>query len=1200
MIEDSYRINRQIQSEQLPTAEQFNKELEAAGIPVQPTQAQDAKKNVFEMYGQMMESQAQAQAKGSEGTMKGALKTGEDILNAIPDTANAVLSGLKSLDEWAMSKGITKDHLINPNTSNFQRFDFAPKPNPEEKYSYALGAMASQLLTFGATTLSTGSKVAGIAAGGATMYATQSPEAPHLADFLKDTPIVGPMTEFLQTKPDDSAAMSRFKASLEAMGIDAALIPVVEKAAGWYRTWKSGGQVAEEIAQGAKITPPVEGPGQPKTFVEAPAPIETAAPTIQQTKPIIENQSPNVFKGMTATQVDESIQAGLKSASTEGKAGVNFQPYLRGESPVTGLAGAAENLAKTPGEIGVPMPKTDPAVFEQAANIVGDTNKMTELLNKPVNSPYTDVEIAALNMEMTAAGNEAKKYIDEIQKIEVAGQTPTDQQLVAMDQALGYFSNVFGKFNNAASASGSALRMVNYSFDSKGQAKALGEYLSMIGGSQSVRDRAAMASELLAKDPNALMKVGQLQADTGATVGQALYETYVQNMISPVTAVKVGFSNMAQQLTGTLSRQMAAKIALKEGQVDIANAISFAASEQQKALYQSLGSEVISGVKTFLENINDIGARAFLPSQITRGMRYDYRAVPAMSGKALGIQNRVGSTFVDAVGESSKFGTIPLQLVDKYSDAIAIKTEGAFRANLAGMEKGLIGEELASYVNDVLKERPIKPVPPLRPTPAEARAFAEQMDKYQENSKIWAQIDSYRDAVKFQQTPTTGIGGKFYDMVVSSDNRILGVPFLRAISPFVRNNVNMAQAALDALPGIRGLSSRNQEILAKGGVDAYILKANMRIMNGVMLAGAAGGLTGLMYGQGSLNPAVREKQKERGYNPYSFMNTANFDSAGTPGLVGAIATDVGFLAKYYMSGAVDEKWNTDFTDAVAYITASLADKLTIDDTVIDLWHGMAHFDENPKAAVGGQLIRATNTLALPSAATFNAARKLIDPTKRQTKSDALGIIQNVIMDLANRIPGVNKSLEPALDTLGYPITEKYGAIRLVTEFDPEFLQKNKVLKGLTDLGMAGALVTPHPEGASKDTMAIHPMGKSLMLRGTSEAIALTPAQYNDLVLMSLGKDNPNKPGKVERMIGDVLNSNKSDALKKLQILKIVDSNRAAAKVQLVKKYPELMDKWRELVKNRANAYREGGINYLPEGISTSDTQGPLGADFLGD
>ena len=1195
MIEEGYRINRQIQSETLPTSEQFNKELEAAGIPVGPSKSSIVNEQAVALYGGL----AQQQVSNATGLSKGVAKTGQDIANTIPDTANAVLSGLKSLDEWALSKGITKEHLINPNTSNFQRFDFAPKPNPEEKLSYSLGAMASQLLTFGATTLSTGSKVAGIAAGGATMYATQDPSAPHLADFVKDTPIVGPMTEFLQTKPDDSEAMSRFKASLEAMGIDAALIPIVEKAAGWYRTWKNGAQVAEDAAQTAKIPAPEVGPGTPKTFAEAQPPKEMTPPT-EAVKPVIENPQPNVFSGMSATQVDEAIQSGLRSASNEQKAGVNFQPYIRGESPVTGLAGAAENLAKTPGQIGVPMPKTDPAVFEQAAAIVGDTNKMTELLNKPVNSPYTDIEIAALNMEMTAAGNEAKKYIDEIQKIEVAGQTPSDQQLVLMDQALGYFSNVFGKFNNAASASGSALRMVNYSFDSKGQAKALGEYLSMIGGSQSVRDRAAMAAELINKDPNGLMKIGQLQADTGATVGQALYEVYVQNMISPVTAVKVGFSNMAQQLTGTLSRQMAAKIALKEGQVDIANAISFAASEQQKALYQSIGSEVISGVKTFLENINDIGMRAFLPSQITRGMRYDYRAIPAMSGKALNVQNRIGSAFIDAVGESSKFGTIPLQLVDKYSDAIAIKTEGAFRANLAGIEKGLSGEELYSYVQDVLKERPVRPVFPAKASPAEARAFAEQMDKYQEYSKIWSQIDSYRDSVKFQQTPTTGIGGKFYDMVVSSDNRILGVPFLRAISPFVRNKVNMAQAALDALPGIRGLSSRNQEILAKGGVDAYLLKANMRIMNNVMLAGAAGGLAGLTYGLGSLNPAVREKQQERGYNPYSFMNTANFDSAGTPGIVGAIATDVGFLAKYYMSGAVDEKWNTDFTDAIAYITASLADKLTIDDTVIDLWHGMAHLDQNPKAAVGGQIIKGINTLALPSAATFNAARKLIDPTKRQTKSDALGVIQNVIMDLANRIPGVNKSLEPALDTLGYPITEKFGAIRLVTEFDPEFLQKNKILKGLTDLGMAGALVTPHPEGASKDTLAIHPMGKSLMLRGTSEAIALTPAQYNDLVLMSLGKESPNKPGKVERMIGDILSSNKSDALKKLQILKIVDSNRAVAKVQLVKKYPELMDKWRELVKNRANAYREGGLNYLPEGVSTSDTQGPLGADFLGD
>jgi hypothetical protein len=1229
MIEQGYRANRQIQSEYTPTLEEINKRIKDAGVETAPSANSIVNEQATQLYGGL----AKQQMSNASGMAKGAVGAVETAANVIPDVANAVLSGMKELDSWALSKGLTREHLINPQTKPFEQFNFAPKADPGQEFSYSMGAMAAQLLSFGVTTIATESKAAGVLAGGATAATVMDPKAPRLSDFVKDTPVVGPLAELLASKPDDSAAMSRFKNSIEAMGIDAALAPIVMKAVGWYRGYKSAaetltglGTKVEQVATETKPIAEAVVPGSPKTFAETPPPtaptplksieeilgsdylkglppdqvdnIKSVLTDMRRENIKVVRDTGNVFKGMTPSEIDQHIKDSVLSTDG-GKFGINFDPYKNADSSVTGMGKSAEQLAQEASQVGKTGPKPDSVVFADAASIVGDSKKMTELLNKPSSSAFTDVEVTALNMELHSSESNARWVLDTIRKQELAGGEVSSDMLAALENNLTYFSNVFAKYNAAAESSGRSLRMFNYAFDPKAQKEALGSYMELVGGSVSTREKAAMLNELLDKDPNNLMKVAQQQGESSATFGQALYEMYVQNMLSPVTAVKVGFSNLTQHITETLARNMAAKIALKEGNVDMANIMSYAASEQQKALYQSVGAELSSGIKTLMENINDMGWRALKPSELTKGMRYDYRQSPAMSGQALGIQNRIGSGIVDALGESSKLGAMPLQLVDKYSDAVAIKTEGAYRATMKGMEKGLAGEELATYVENATKERPIRPALPTKATPEQARKFAQDMEQFNEYNDIWKQVDDYRNKIKFQQTPDTGVGGKLYEMVAQNDTRILGVPAFRAVSPFVRNNINMAQAALDAIPGIRGLSPRNQEILKAGGTEAYLLKARMRIMNNIMMAGAAGGMTGLLYGMGSMNKDVAQVQKERGYNPYSFMNTANYDNLGTAGIVGAIATDIGFLAKYYASGAVDEKWNTDFVDATTYITASVADKLTIDDAFIDLWHGMSHFKEDPKGVATGGAIRSLNTLALPSAGTFNAVRKLIDPTKRQTKSDALGVIQNIIMDLANRIPGVNKALEPALDTLGYPITEKYGAIRLVTEFDPDFLQKNKVLKGLTDLGMAGALVTPHPEGMSKDTMAIHPMGKSLILKGTAEAIALTPVQYNEMVLMSLGKTEPGKPGIVEEMISGILSSNKSDALKKLQILKIMESRRAAAKVQIVQKYPELKDKWRALVQQRASAYGADGTDYL-KGSSMSDSQGPLGADFMGD
>lgn len=1190
MMENTFRLNREIQSETLPTSEEFVSEIKKyVDIPDEkPEQAKPGELQPAQPSGKPdMQSDV-------SGLAKGAAKTAENIANTLPDVGNAFMQGASAIDDWMVKQGITKDHLINPKSKPFERFDFGVKPTKDQEFSFLLGSFASQLATFGLTAVKAGSLAKGVAVGGATSFAAQDPQAPRFSDYLKDTPIVGPMAELLSSSPDDSEAESRFKNALENMGIDAALGAATVKIAGAYKSWKGSISALEDTAKAAP-TPQLEtpvGPGKPKTFQEVKPEVQTTPAPAE----MIESPIPSAFKGMAPEEITENIQKSLASFDPE-KEGINFAPYLRADSKITGLAMAAENKA---GALGRPPAKTDPEMFAKAAEIVGNTDSLSPLLNKPPGSMYSDVEITAINMEMTAAGNEALAQLDSVKKIKATGEQVPDSLQVSLDQQLHYFTNLFAKFNGATSPAGSALRAANFSFDSKGQAKALGQYLELIGGRETALKNADMLNDILEKDPNGLMKVGNMVTKTNATLGEAILEVRIQNMLSPVTAVKVGVSNMAQHMTETLARSLAVNIAQKAGDTATADIMLQAANAQQKTLYNSLGAELISGVKTFMEDVAEQGWRALKPSEMTKNSRYAYRTVPAMSGKALGIQNRIGSTLVDAFGESSKLGAVPIQLVDIYSDAIARRTEGSYRATLAGLEKGLTGQELTSFVDDVTKERPIKPVAPSRPTPAEARLFADNMAKYEEYSEIWKSIDEYSSAVKFQQTPSTGIGGKFYEMVAKSDFTVMGVPILRAASPFIRNKINMAQAAFDVLPGMRGFSARNQEILAKGGVDAHLLKARWQIANAVLMTGAVGGFTGLMYGRGALNPDVAQKQKERGFNPYSFQNTVNFDVAGTPGVVAAIATDVGFLAKYYASGAVDDRWNADFMDGVTYITSVLADKLAPEDMIIDIWHGLSNLQENPSRAIGNQMTRELVTTALPSAATWNAARRLIDPTKRQTKSDALGVIQNIVMDLANRIPGVNKALEPQLDTLGYPITEKYGAVRLVTDFDPEFIEKNKVLKGLVDLGMAGALVTPHPEGASKDELVIRPMKKSLKLRGTAEEIPLTPTQYNDLVLMSLLKESPGKPGKVEEIISKVLSSSKSEAVKKLQINKVIGAYREAAKVQLVKKYPELKEQWRELVKQRSSAYKEEGVSLVLPGVSVDDTQGPLGADFLED
>lgn len=927
---------------------------------------------------------------------------------------------------------------------------------------------------------------------------------------------------------------------------------------------------------------------------------------------------PNIFRGLSLRQIRDKIA----EADSYMPGGINYRPQQ-----TRGLETGASQVAERLGAAGRLPPTTDAEVFSAAAEIVGDPKKMTDLLSLPQGTAYTDVQVAALGMELRASHNHIMDLINKNPRT----SEEADRLFVELDLAGQYLTKVHGSFYGATSMGGRTLRMANYSFDAN-IPENLSTFMQSMGGRQTFAERAQALREMLAKDPNSIENAAKLAQETKATWGEAILSMRTTNLLGPVTAIEVGFSNTSQHLLEISARALAARNARKAAdkawalvmKQDIgtkktpgvqpgdaeelsmhAFAMETAVKAQQKAFMDSLTAEAMSGVKVFLEDINQQGARAFLPSNIAGQTRAEYRP-HAMNSAALNIQNRLGATIVDGLGEASRLGAIPLHLVDAYSDAVAFRSEGAFRATYKGMfEKGLVGDSLSAYVNDVLKERPIRPVMPVSPTPQDARDFTVQMDRYKEYQEIWKDIDAYRNKVKLQSTPDTGWGGALYKAVMESDRRVLGVPVLRAMSPFIRAKVNMAQAAVDNLPLFsKYMSPRNKAILESGGVDAELLKARLQIVNGIMAVGAAGGFAGIIASQGSLNPDVRRMQKETGFTPHSFGAVTAIDEAagkrigdvgkyGTAGIVAAVAADFGYLAQYYKSGAVDEKWNTSFADAAAFATATLADKLTIDDTIIDVWHDLSHFSQG-KVKMDGSGIQKEISNLIPSAATLRAVTKLVDPVKRNTKSDALGAIHTTLLTLQSNIPGLSKGLEPSLDTLGYPIEMKHGFVRLATESDPDILTKNKTLQYLSNLGLTGAFVAnSHPEGLGTEEMIIKPMSRNIRLRGTTEDINLTPKEYNEMVMMSLGKESPDKPGKVEAKIMEIIQTTKSDESKKYKIMNLIDAHRNAARAEMVKKYPDIKDRWRQLAKQRAAAFKEAGAPAF------SDTVEPQPQDFTG-
>lgn len=1164
MIENNFIQDRTIAAQTSTTAEEDAKRwgIDPTVIKPQPQETPVAK-NVQDIMSAPL-----------EGAAKGAAATAESAVNLIPAAGDAIVSGMKQFDSWLQEKGLTHEALISTDFK-FPKLDVVGPPSKDQQYGYAIGQFLAQTSAFAAGSVGMGVGKS-IALSGPIAAAVMDPKAPRLADYIKDTPLVGPIAAFLVSKPDDSEAMSRLKNGLEAMTGNALLAGAFATVAGGLKNLR--GTATEVVLPGSgpesaalkDVTPtPVEPlPGSPKSVDVVISP---------DYKSPLAGQSPDALltkiRDMKAVG-PEQIISNVDPAEKSGSASVDAQLAAQQGEQATMNQAARSRTGTTVDE-----------TLTAGSAIHADATRMQELLNRPTGASYNAEEITALGFETEAASKRLMQIAGDIVQNNASGLEVTEQVLTQYRQMADYFPFVREVFEGAMSESGRALNIKNYVFGTDMNKQAMSEYLALNGGSAEIKDQAAMLTEIFSnKGPQALQDVAS-KTVKGSTWGQALGEIYIQNLLSPMSAMKAVLSNISQQSLGILERQLAPAYAAARGEDTLALQMKFAANEATKSMARSAVAEISSGLEVFAESMKRFGQEVAsgspvqaldkLSRQASKGNRFAYQQGYAASSESLGVNNRLGAALIDTAASTLRLMSSPIAVVDRWSDALSFKMQGTYLATMKGMEKGLSGEELNSYVSGILAKEPTLPSLPSEVTPESMQKYLSDKAQYNEHKDIWDGIGKYRDAVKLQQTPESGWGADLYKAVNNDEvNDVLsvnGLPIVKAVSPFIRVAVNQAQLALDSTPFVQGLSVRNKEILAAGGVEADLLAARLKVMGTLMGLGAAGGLTHFMTGQGSLNPDTRASEKARGVVPYSFGSHAAFRELGAAGIVMSIGADLGVVGQYVGTGILSKEQEISIKDATEYITGSILDKITIDDVVVDFWSGAK--DQNMKNLTkdtGNKLAGGAGALFVP--ATVNFARLQTDPFYRQSN--------NIIMDIVNRIPGLSDKLPAALDVMGYPIEHNKGFVRNVTDFNDNVVEKNQVLKGLINLGMAGALVNPDPEKG--DPMTIRPMQKSLKFNGVTESIPLTPAQYNDMVLMSLGKESPDSSGNFQEQIKGILSNNKPDEIKKIQIKNAFAASRRLSKGMMLQKYPDLMEKYRELLSTRADALRGDSTDFMED------------------
>lgn len=211
------------------------------------------------------------------------------IMDVASRGAQTVHDVANSLDDWAQRQGVPWHKLINPDTKVDMGGYFAPTAKtPEEHLQRNIGQIAALFVASSASSSVAGAlgatgKLAQfgthVSSSAALAYAAFDPNERIFSNLIQNNPsLANPVTEWLSSKPGDSAATGRLKNALEMAGVDTALAAAfmgLSHGVKMLRAMNAGSSAAEggaEAAAGTPPPPPAPGAGTQNVPPEVQAP----------------------------------------------------------------------------------------------------------------------------------------------------------------------------------------------------------------------------------------------------------------------------------------------------------------------------------------------------------------------------------------------------------------------------------------------------------------------------------------------------------------------------------------------------------------------------------------------------------------------------------------------------------------------------------------------------------------------------------------------------------------------------------------------------------------------------------------------------------------------------------------------------------------------------------------------------------------
>lgn len=763
--------------------------------------------------------------KGAKDVGRGVVEAPRQALGGVSDAVHNTFTGLADLGDWIDSKIGGRIDVPLTGIEGLDKFIAEPLSSlagdkneiaPAESTTGGLVRETARFLTGfvpllrAGRAVGVGEKTAGVVAGAADA-ATRDPQEQNLVDLIKKYPALqNPVSDFLQSNPDDPEALARFKKGLEGVGLGAlaeGLVLGVKALARAKNNRTTLQQAADTMAEqrgqyGELADRDFLALGDPKSprVVRRPAgePPADLAPEKLGRADVA-----------TATGVPEDVAAkGLTRAGEAGGQDVYIN-FARINSP--------QDVKKTLGQMADAF-KADIDEARRGIQSNEETVRLADELGMSVNDLLNRRKGMGFNAEQAVAArklwNASAEKLTELAKKAAAPNAGTvDQFNFRRMMALHYAiqAEVIGARTETARALQSWAIPVGGGVE---KARAVQTMLDQMGGPQFSKAMAQRLSMLAGENPKAVPQF--VQKSWAAATMDGLQEAWVNALLSnPKTHMVNTMSNAAVALQQIAERGLAGKFG---GEVAPQEAVAMA-----YGIIESWKDAFRIAAKAFREGQTGLPGKLELSTH-----------EPAIHGDWLRETGHNGmAAAVDFLGKGARVPTRALGAEDAFFKTVGYRMELHAQALRTAYAEGLRGPDMYRRMAEIVASPPefIR----LRATDAALyNTFTNEV------GRIGQGMMAFRDKVP----------GAFFVM------------------PFIKTPVNIARYSFERSP-LAPLVGQWRADIAAGGARAELALARMGMGSAIMLTAADLADRGLVTGQGPDDPGEKENWLRQGKKPFS-------------------------------------------------------------------------------------------------------------------------------------------------------------------------------------------------------------------------------------------------------------------------------------------------------------------------------------------